>query len=68
MERAALAKTIDFVHADIFWPLVVTLEKTATIKVSLTESSENFSLGKLYRGKSNSSFYYVAGLVVFLPS
>ena len=46
MERAELAKTIDFVHADIFWPLVVTLEKTATIKVSLTETSENFSLGK----------------------
>ena len=68
IEHAAQAKTIDFVHADIFWPLVVTLEKTATIKVSLTETSKNFPLGKWYKGKSNSSFYHVAGLEVYLPS
>lgn len=40
LEIATLTKTIDFVHADIFRPLLVTFEKTATIKVL----SENFPL------------------------
>ena len=42
-----ITKTIDFVHTGIFWPLVVTLEKTATIKVSSEKlSSKELILGK----------------------
>ena len=60
IEHAAQAKTIDFVHADIFPPLLVTLEKTATIKVS----SEKLSSKELILDKEQLAFLLVA--VLFL--
>ena len=59
-ELATLTKTIDFVHADIFPPLLVTLEKTATIKVS----SEKLSSKELILDKEQLAFLLV--VVLFL--
>ena len=53
-----LTKTIDFVHADIFWPLVVTSEKTTTIKVSSKKLVKTFHRRNWY--SVNLPFHYVA--------